>query len=97
MELDNDEKDNASMDTYDSNYSTQSEKQKYRERFQKNQDFMLGFLSGVFFNVFSLTILFFIKSKNFEEGVRVGLFFFSFLLVLVIGMYLLEEKDVSAL
>ena len=67
-------------------------RRKYLERFNKNQDFIWGFLSGVFFNVFSLTILFFVKSKNFEEGVRVGWIYFGFFVFLFLIQFLIESS-----
>lgn len=76
----------------DSYYSSYSLKRKYQDRFNKNQDFIFGFLSGVFFNVFSLTILFFVKSKDFEEGVRVGWIYFGFFVFLFFIQFVVETS-----
>lgn len=75
-----------SSQSSNSNYSSYSTRQQYHKRYVKNTDFIMGFLSGVFFNIFSLTILFFVKSKNFEEGVKVGWVYF----ILFASLFLLE-------
>ena len=56
----------------------------------RNEEFVGGFITGVFFNFFAITILFFIKSKHFKEGVEVGWIYCGVFAILIFASYLID-------
>ena len=57
---------------------------------------MCGFLSGVFFNIFAVSILYFINSKDFKEGVYVGwIYFIIFIILIFLTNYLKAHSNGS--
>ena len=78
------------IESMDQNEKTKGFKNKQNKA--KNQEFVFGFITGVFFNFFAITILFFINSKHFKEGVVVGWIYCGVFAILIFATYLIDMQ-----